>query len=58
MNMIQKKSGVKGKNLFMPTRSVLTGSVHGPDLVTILYLLGKQNILQRIDYVEKEYLNI
>lgn len=58
MKIIQKKSGVKGKNLFMPTRAVLTGSIHGPDLVSILCLLGKQNILQRIEYVEKTYLNI
>lgn len=58
MKIIQKKSGVKGKNLFMPTRSVLTGSVHGPDLVSIIYLLGKQNMIQRIEYVEKKYLNI
>ncbi|NLC04588.1 MAG: glutamate--tRNA ligase, partial [Tissierellia bacterium] len=58
MKIIQKKSGVKGKNLFMPTRAVLTGSVHGPDLVSILYLLGKENILKRIEYVENQYLNI
>ncbi len=58
MKIIQKKSGVKGKNLFMPTRAVLTGSVHGPDLVSILYLLGKENILKRIEYVENKYLNI
>lgn len=58
MKIIQKISGVKGKNLFMPTRAVLTGSIHGPDLVSILCLLGKQNILQRIEYVEKTYLNI
>ena len=58
MKIIHKKSGVKGKNLFMPTRAVLTGSVHGPDLVSILYLLGKENILKRIEYVENQYLNI
>lgn len=58
MKIIQKKSGVKGKNLFMPTRTVLTGSVHGPDLVSIIYLLGKENILQRVKFVEKHYLKV
>ena len=56
MKKIQKSTGVKGKNLFMPTRIALTGNSHGPELVNIIYLLGKQNILNRIDYVQKNYL--
>lgn len=56
MKKIQKGTGVKGKNLFMPTRIALTGNNHGPELVSIIYLLGKQNILDRINYVEENYL--
>lgn len=56
MKVIQKSTGVKGKNLFMPTRVALTGSLHGPEFAKILYLLGKENILARIDYVEKNYI--
>ncbi|GFN36563.1 glutamate--tRNA ligase [Tepidimicrobium xylanilyticum] len=56
MKKIQKSTGIKGKNLFMPVRVALTGYVHGPELVSIIYLLGKQNILDRIEYVEKSYL--
>lgn len=56
MKKIQKNTGVKGKNLFMPTRIALTGNNHGPELVNIIYLLGKQNILDRIDYVQENYL--
>ena len=41
----------------MPTRVALTGSLHGPEFAKILYLLGKQNILDRIQYVESKYLN-
>ena len=41
----------------MPTRVALAGSLHGPEFAKIIYLLGKTNILARIDYVEKEYLN-
>lgn len=56
MKTIQKKTRIKGKNLFMPTRVALTGSLHGPEFAKILYLLGKENILNRIEYVKKEYL--
>jgi glutamyl-tRNA synthetase, bacterial family len=47
MKKIQLKTGIKGKNLFMPTRVALTGSEHGPELVNILYLLGKDKIIKR-----------
>lgn len=48
MKAIQKETGIKGKNLYMPTRIVLTGVQHGPELANILYLFGKDKILQRI----------
>lgn len=51
---LQKKTGVKGKNLYMPIRGVLTGQLHGPDLVKTILILGKQNILKRIEYVKRE----
>lgn len=56
MKTIQKSTGIKGKNLFMPTRVALTGKLRGPEFGHIIYLLGKQNILKRIDYVEESYL--
>lgn len=56
MKKVQKATGVKGKNLFMPTRVVLSGSLQGPEFAKIIYLLGKENILARIDYVEKNYI--
>ncbi|MEW8973716.1 MAG: glutamate--tRNA ligase [Tissierellaceae bacterium] len=56
MKNIQKATGIKGKNLFMPTRVALAGSLHGPEFSKIIYLLGKQNILKRIEYVERNYL--
>ncbi len=56
MKKIQKQTGIKGKNLFMPTRVALTGAVHGPEMVNIIYVLGKQNILKRIDYIKENYL--
>lgn len=53
MKKIQKSTGVKGKNLFMPIRSTLTGQLHGPDLDKVILILGKQNIISRIEYVKK-----
>lgn len=46
----QKESGVKGKNLFMCTRVALTGQVHGPDLMEIISILGRDMAKKRIDF--------
>lgn len=51
MKEIQKETGIKGKNLFMPTRIAITGVQHGPELANILYLIGKEKILDRIEKV-------
>lgn len=51
MKTIQKATGIKGKNLFMPTRVAITGSEHGPEMVNILYLLGKDKIIKRVDKI-------
>lgn len=56
MKTIQKETGIKGKNLFMPTRILLTGNNHGPELTSIIYILGKENILERLDHMEKNYI--
>jgi len=46
----QKESGVKGKNLFMCTRVALTGQVHGPDLMEIISILGRETAKKRVDF--------
>lgn len=38
----------KGKTLFMPLRMALTGMEHGPELKTLLPLLGRVKALQRL----------
>lgn len=55
MKNIQKATGVKGKNLYMPARAAITGNVHGPDLTSIICLLGKEEILKRLD-LAKSYM--
>ena len=44
----QKEAGVKGKMLYMPLRIAVSGSMHGPDLVSTIVLLGKDKVLQRL----------
>lgn len=54
---IQKKTKIKGKNLYMPIRAMISGQLHGPDLGNILIVLGKQNLIKRIEYVKNKYIN-
>lgn len=48
MKKIQKTTGIKGKNLFMPVRAILTGTVHGPEMVNVIQLLGKERLINRL----------
>jgi len=54
LKAVQKETGFKGKQLFMPIRATATGQIHGPDLNHTLYLLGKEKVLARINHVQKQ----
>ncbi|ABR29943.1 glutamyl-tRNA synthetase [Thermosipho melanesiensis] len=43
-----KGSKVKGKEFYMKLRIVLTGREEGPELIDVVYLLGKENIIKRL----------
>ena len=45
---INKKTGLKGKDLFMPLRLILTGKSHGPELKYLLPLFDRDEILQKL----------
>lgn len=45
---VQKETGFKGKQLFMPIRAALTGQTHGPDLNQSIALLGKDKVISRL----------
>jgi nondiscriminating glutamyl-tRNA synthetase len=45
---IQKENKLGGKQVFMPIRVALTGNQHGPELVEMFPLLGKERAWQRI----------
>lgn len=51
MKAVQKTTGQKGKNLFMPIRAAVTGQTHGPDLPKSIELLGKEKVQQRIQQI-------
>jgi nondiscriminating glutamyl-tRNA synthetase len=44
----KEKTGVKGKDLFMPIRAALTGKIHGPELDKVFAVLGKIAALKRL----------
>lgn len=52
---LQKRTGSKGKLLYMPIRAVVTGQLHGPDLGAILQILGKESILKRINFCQQRF---
>ena len=48
INNVKEKAGVKGKMLFMPIRIAASGIMHGPELADTLYLIVKEEILNRL----------
>ena len=49
---LQKKTGAKGKDLYMPVRIAVTGKLHGPELAKALPVLGPEECLSRINAIE------
>ncbi|MCF7804159.1 MAG: glutamate--tRNA ligase [Candidatus Marinimicrobia bacterium] len=47
MKSVQKDTGVKGKDLWMPVRIALTGEMHGPELPAVIEILGKDLCIKR-----------
>lgn len=48
---VQKETGIKGKNLWMPIRVAVSGMVHGPELPETVEILGKEKALAHLDQV-------
>jgi nondiscriminating glutamyl-tRNA synthetase len=44
----KEKSGIKGRDLFMPIRAALTGKVKGPELDKVFAILGKASAEKRL----------
>lgn len=48
---VQKTTGAKGKNLFMPIRVAVSGQTHGPELGDTILLLGKEKTIDHLNKV-------
>lgn len=49
VSTIKSKTGKKGKELFMPIRLALTGMDKGPELKTLLPILGRDKVIARLN---------
>jgi glutamyl-tRNA synthetase len=47
-SVLKEQTGRKGKALFLPLRLALTGREHGPDMATLLPLIGRDAVLERL----------
>jgi nondiscriminating glutamyl-tRNA synthetase len=45
---ILKDLKLGGKKVYMPVRVAITGQVHGPDLIRLIVLLGRERVLARM----------
>jgi glutamyl-tRNA synthetase len=45
---LKEATGRKGKTLFMPLRQALTARDHGPDMATLLPLIGREAAVERL----------
>lgn len=54
IKVVQKETGHKGKNLFMPIRVVTTGQTHGPELPNAISLIGKEKVIARVAKYAKQ----
>ncbi|MGY3725259.1 nondiscriminating glutamyl-tRNA synthetase [Granulicatella balaenopterae] len=46
---VQKETGIKGKNLFMPIRVATSGQSHGPELGKTIELLGRETSIAHLE---------
>lgn len=53
-SMLDELEGGPGK-IFMPLRAVMTGQARGADLYNILYIIGKDRAIKRMETTIKKY---
>ncbi len=45
---LKRRTGLKGRNLFMPLRAALTGETHGPELARVIDLMAPERVRLRL----------
>ncbi len=48
-NKVRKETGVGGRKFYHPLRVALTGRGSGPDLVSFSEIMGKEEIINRLN---------
>ncbi|MDX2469440.1 MAG: glutamate--tRNA ligase [SAR324 cluster bacterium] len=48
MKAVQKKTGIKGKSLWIPMRIAITLTEHGPELANVVEIFGKEKCIKMI----------
>lgn len=54
LKAVTKELKVGGKKVYMPLRVAMTGQMHGPDLVRLIEVLGRERVIKRIDETMKK----
>ncbi|MDO9558949.1 MAG: glutamate--tRNA ligase [Syntrophales bacterium] len=49
IEIVKRKTGVTGKNLFMPIRAVVTGRIRGPELDKVFAILSPASLKHRVE---------
>ncbi len=52
-NAVKAETGRKGKQLFMPLRQAITGMDHGPELASLMLLIGAEKVKERLQNHKK-----
>ena len=52
--LLKKEVGAKGPKLFKPARVAVTGETQGPDLTLVMKILGREKLLKRIEFVQRQ----
>ena len=47
-SILMKETGRKGKELYNPIRMSLTGQNKGPEMATLIFLMGREKVLERL----------
>jgi glutamyl-tRNA synthetase len=54
IGQVKEKSGLKGKDLFIPLRRALTGQEHGPELRELFLIMGHGQVKRRLQMARSQ----
>lgn len=54
--VLKKETSLKGPKLFKPIRVAITGKTQGPDVGKVMELIGREKLINRIDFIINNYI--